>query len=385
MQFDTPAVLQDGYAYIPLNGYMEALGIQTFVDASTNTITGKKNNVTFSFALDNIHAQKNGEAVTLEAPPKFIDGTIMVPLRFAAESAGAVVGWSKEIPAVTLTMPSSEVPQLTHSVVTIYTNHTQGSGIILSADGLIATNFHVIQGQNQAVIAFSDGQMYNGIITIVGADVSSDIVILKIDKNDLKPVAYGRPSNELGMETAVIAIGTPNGQKNTVSYGQITSIHNQIISSTAPIDIGSSGGALFDSNGMLIGMTSLFSKESYFAIPVEKIRAVPLTLRLPLEHSNTIPIPLLPPKNITYKADGDKIQVSWEPLTGIDYFRVYLSTKPNAEYSKIDFPKTDSDKWYWDYPYAFEISTTRRDALYIKVSSVRDGVEPALSQPVKIK
>lgn len=385
LQFETPAMMIDNHTYIPLNGYMEALGVQTVVDASNKTITGKKDNTTFTLVLDSVQAKKNNIPVTLEAPPKIVDGKLMVPLRFTAENAGAVVGWNQEGPAVTLTMPTSNIPTLTHSVVTVYTNHTQGSGIILSADGLIATNYHVVHNADLASITFSNGTQYNGEITIVGADVLSDIVILKIDQKDLTPVVFGRPSNELGMGISVTAIGSPNGYQNTVSHGKITSIGNQVISSTAAIDVGSSGGALFDSTGQLIGMTSAFSKKGYYAIPAEKITAVPRNLRLPISQAKNLPIPLVPPKDITTKTEEDRIQVSWEPMAGVDYFRVYLSAEPDSGYKKIDFPSSNSDQWYWDYPYTFQITTTHKGTLYVKVSSVKNELESPLSEPLKIK
>lgn len=385
LQYTTPAVLENGHTYIPVDGYFEALGIQTVVDAPSKTITGKKNNTTFTMTLDQTQALTNGNPVALDCPPKVINGVIMAPLRFVAENAGAVVGWHPEISTVSLNLPQSEIPQLTRSVVTIKTDHTQGSGIIISSDGLIATNFHVISNASNAVIIFSDGEMYNGLINIAGYDVSSDIAILKINQNHLTPVEFGRSSNELGMDIPVTAIGSPQGQMNTVSHGVITSIHNQIICTTAAIDVGSSGGALFDQNGKLLGMTSGFSNDTYFAIPAEKIKAVSKNMHIPLANANKIPIPLVPPKDITWTTINDEIFVSWEPIAGVDYFNVYLSPYPDKDFSKITNPMTHNNQWYWDNPYCFGISTTHRGNLYLCVSTTKDDIESPLSAPIKIK
>lgn len=385
LQFEQAAILENGHTYIPVDGYFEALGIQTVIDANSKTISGKKNSTTFSMTLNDKNAYKNGNPVTLECPPIMIDGKVMAPLRFVAENAGAVVGWHPEINTVSLNIPQSEVAQLTHSVVTIKTDHTQGSGIILSSDGLIATNFHVIATASRAVITYSNGDMYNGEIFIAGYDVINDIVILKINQDNLTPVEIGRPSQELGIDMAVMAIGSPQGQMNTVSHGVIKSIHNQVICTTAAIDVGSSGGALFDQNGRLTGMTSGFSTEGYFAIPVEKITVLPTNLRLPLADVGLIPIPLMPPKDITWTQVGDEIHVSWEPMAGIDYFSVYLSANPNKDFTKIKNPKTDTEQWYWDYPYSFGMITSHKGDLYLRVSTTRNGEESPLSAPLKVK
>ena len=84
------------------------------------------------------------------------------------------------------------------SVVYIQTNKMQGSGIVLSADGLIATNYHVIKGAATAQFVFADGTIYQGTTTVVGLDTSADIALLRIEKRVFLPQRPPFPTR-LGM------------------------------------------------------------------------------------------------------------------------------------------------------------------------------------------
>ena len=145
--------------------------------------------------------------------------------------------------------------------------HSRGSGVILSADGYIATNYHVLQGADAVEIRFfpdaggsEDYQSFNR-AKLLYADAERDIAVLKVNSSSLP---YLRCPANSGFEARVgekvYAIGNPKGLSNTISDGIVSGLRSvdgeDIIQHTAPISPGSSGGALVDSSGTLLGMNS---------------------------------------------------------------------------------------------------------------------------------
>jgi len=145
--------------------------------------------------------------------------------------------------------------------------NSRASGVILSADGYVATNYHALQGADAVEVRFfpdpgdsEDYQSFNG-AKLLYADPDRDIAVLKVNSNSLPflkcPVNTGC---EARVGEKVYAIGNPKGLSNTISDGIVSglrSVENEdIIQHTAPISPGSSGGALVDSSGALLGMNS---------------------------------------------------------------------------------------------------------------------------------
>jgi len=145
--------------------------------------------------------------------------------------------------------------------------YSRASGVILSADGYIATNYHALQGADAVEIRFfpdpgnsEDYQSFNG-AKLLYADPDSDIAVLKINSNSLPFLKC--PANagcEARVGEKVYAIGNPKGLSNTISEGIVSALRSvegeDVIQHTAPISPGSSGGALVDSSGALLGMNS---------------------------------------------------------------------------------------------------------------------------------
>lgn len=164
----------------------------------------------------------------------------------------------------------------------------QGSGVIISADGYIVTNAHVVSGADavSVVLAGDDEEIE---ATVIGSDDRSDIAILKINKNDLPFVKFGN-SDTVNVGEMVGAIGNPGGLylKNSLTVGYVSGIDREVtvdnytmtyIQTDAAINPGNSGGALFNMFGQLIGINSAkISDEQYegigFAIPINN--AVPI-------------------------------------------------------------------------------------------------------------
>ena len=308
-------------------------------------------------------------------------GSTFVPLRFLAEYSGAEVTWNQSTSSVSIHSAEYTAPEKTEnndSVVYIQTNKMQGSGIVLSADGLIATNYHVIKGAATAQFVFADGTIYQGTTTVVGLDTSADIALLRIEKTDLSAAT---PAFSYKVGDAVTSIGSPGGARNTVSTGTINGYDTDVISTSAVIAPGSSGGALFNSTGEVIGMTSFFGDSHYFSIPIAQVLQVPQKLSLPLSAMQGYTYTPSAPQNLRARlAQDGYAYVSWAPVYGADHYYVYKSLTPDGPYTRIS--NNSSEKWYWGYPQCFGISVN--GTCYLRVTTVIDGQESAPSESIKI-
>ncbi len=167
-----------------------------------------------------------------------------------------------------------------------YTQQGNGSGVIISSDGYILTNNHVISGANKITVTLRNGTNYEA--TLVGTDSKTDIAIIKIDANNLTVANIG-DSDKLVVGELAVAIGNPLGQLGgTVTDGIISALEREItidskkmnlIQTNAAINPGNSGGGLFNANGDLIGVvvakSSGFDVEGLgFAIPVNDVKDV---------------------------------------------------------------------------------------------------------------
>ncbi len=150
-----------------------------------------------------------------------------------------------------------------------------GSGAIVSADGHILTNFHVISGANRVDVQLSDGRTFPA--TFLGADQQSDIAVLKIDATGLQPLKFA-DSNAVRVGQIVFAIGNPLGLQETVTQGIISGKGRRAVSgwaieffqTDAAINPGNSGGPLVNVKGEIIGINNailLGSTGISFAIP----------------------------------------------------------------------------------------------------------------------
>src|SRR6201993_4428428 len=162
-----------------------------------------------------------------------------------------------------------------------------GSGVIVSPEGYILTNNHVVDGATDVRVTLSDKREFEA--KVVGTDPKTDIAVLKIDASNLKPIILGDSSKGEGGDTA-LAIGDPFGVGQTVTMGIISAKgrgnlgiedYEDFIQTDAPINPGNSGGALVNDRGELVGInTAILSHGSGgnegigFAIPVNLARNV---------------------------------------------------------------------------------------------------------------
>jgi serine protease DegQ len=161
-----------------------------------------------------------------------------------------------------------------------------GSGVIVSSDGYILTNHHVVEGADGIELALLDGRKITA--RIVGIDPDTDLAVLKAEVKGLPAIVFAQ-SDRARVGDVVLAIGNPFGVGQTVTSGIVSALgrsqmgintYENFIQTDAAINPGNSGGALVDSNGHLIGVnTAIFSKSGGnlgigFAIPVSVARTV---------------------------------------------------------------------------------------------------------------
>ncbi|MEG1638853.1 MAG: trypsin-like peptidase domain-containing protein [Erysipelotrichaceae bacterium] len=166
-----------------------------------------------------------------------------------------------------------------------YVEQGAGSGVILSNDGYIVTNHHVINGATKISITTHNGKNYQA--KVIGSDQQSDLALLKIDASGLNPAVLG-DSSKLAIGDEAIAIGNPLGQGATLTTGVISALDRDItidgetmtlLQTNAAINPGNSGGGLFNSNGELIGIVNAKTSGNNieglgFAIPINSAKVV---------------------------------------------------------------------------------------------------------------
>ena len=172
------------------------------------------------------------------------------------------------------------------------TSAASGSGFIISTDGYILTNYHVIDDADSISVALFDGTTYDA--ALIGYDESNDIAVLKVDAENLPPVILG-DSDDLNVGDQVLAIGNPLGELTfSLTSGLVSAMDREVtlsssvtmnlIQTDCAINSGNSGGALFNLYGEVIGVTNAkYSSSSSseasidnigFAIPINSIRSI---------------------------------------------------------------------------------------------------------------
>ncbi|CAG2155093.1 Do family serine endopeptidase [Cupriavidus numazuensis] len=161
-----------------------------------------------------------------------------------------------------------------------------GSGVIVSAEGYILTNHHVVDGADEIEVALTDGRKANA--KVVGSDPETDLAVLKVSLKDLPAITLGRLEN-VKVGDVVLAIGNPFGVGQTVTMGIVSALgrshlgintFENFIQTDAAINPGNSGGALVDAQGNLLGInTAIYSRSGGslgigFAIPVSTAKQV---------------------------------------------------------------------------------------------------------------
>jgi len=178
------------------------------------------------------------------------------------------------------------------SVVSVGAGDGTGSGFVISDDGYIVTNHHVVRDADTIELAFSDGSREEA--EIVGSSASYDLAVLRVDRDDLTPVVLGNSAN-VAVGDPVLAIGSPLGLEGTVTSGIVSALDRPVtaggqgeqafinaLQTDAAINPGNSGGPLVDVEGRVIGVNSAIATLGFsgasgsiglgFAIPIDQAR-----------------------------------------------------------------------------------------------------------------
>jgi tetratricopeptide (TPR) repeat protein len=231
--------------------------------------------------------------------------------------------------------------KVNNAVVTIYTYDangkllSQGSGIVLNDKGWIVTNYHVYAGAEKLIIKHKEKIVKH--TDIIGLDVEKDILILKITDKSFPAIALGN-SDLLKVGQKIYAIGSPLGFENTITEGLISGLRSyeekkqSFIQISAPISPGSSGGAVVDTKGNLIAVTSMSAKEGQnlnFAIPINEIKKI-------YKEKGVKPNELLASFYLDL-ANAEIKKKNYNPA--IDYLKKAIETNPDysSAYSNLGF------------------------------------------------
>ena len=168
---------------------------------------------------------------------------------------------------------------------------SSGTGFIISADGEILTNYHVVKNASKLTVTMNNGESYNA--TVIGYEEDNDVALIKIDATGLTPVSLGK-SSDLRVGDEVAAIGNPLGElTNTMTVGYVSALDRYINTDGSPINMmqidaainsGNSGGPLFDMKGFVVGITTAkYSGTTNsgttiegigFAIPIDDVTSI---------------------------------------------------------------------------------------------------------------
>jgi Trypsin-like peptidase domain len=212
--------------------------------------------------------------------------------RDSSDNPDTLVDWLKALPAKGPLSPEALFAKASPSVVLVRTYDRDsrltgfGSGFVVSSDGLVATNHHVIRGAHSARVVFGDNSSYP-VESAVG-DEDRDVAVIKIQSRGLTalPLAAGEVPR---VGARVYAIGNPEGFRNTLSEGLVSGLRGSgdapaLIQTTAAISHGSSGGPLLSDSGEVVGITTLIWGEGQnlnMAVPVSRLVAI-------LQRQNTL-------------------------------------------------------------------------------------------------
>ncbi|MDL2300523.1 S1C family serine protease [Clostridiaceae bacterium OttesenSCG-928-D20] len=174
---------------------------------------------------------------------------------------------------------SASVVGIKVSASNIQGGYGWGTGIILSSDGYIITNTHVLEGASEALVVLESGKEHPA--KLVGYDSATDVAVIKIDVKNLTPAEFG-DSNELQVGDDCVAIGNPLGDelRGTMTNGIISAINRDIsyqgynmtlLQTNTAINEGNSGGPLINSFGQVIGITNMKMSSYYYRTTIEGI------------------------------------------------------------------------------------------------------------------
>ncbi|MBQ4087760.1 MAG: trypsin-like peptidase domain-containing protein [Clostridia bacterium] len=308
LSFDVSPIIIDGRTMVPVRTIFEALGSIVTWDVQTKSVNAEKDGTTVNLVVNSKTMFVNGKPKYLDVAPVIVDARTLVPLRAVAESFDCEVEWKQMNRSVFIRTDSDftyQKPVLTAAEIyeklipsvfyienssTADTIKGTGSGFFITADGLAVTNFHVISGFDSATVTTIRGDSFP-VERIIDVNEEQDLAFIRISKTSTEgktvpafPVVPIGNSDHIKAGQTVYTLGNPEGNKYTISSGIIGNanqlfqeggVDGYFIQITAPVSHGSSGGALVNEFGEVIGVNAaadLKAQNVNFSIPINKIK-----------------------------------------------------------------------------------------------------------------
>ena len=245
-----------------------------------------------------------------------------------------------------------------------------GSGFLVSADGEIVTNYHVIKDAHSAIVKLSNGAFFP-VSGVLASDGDKDLAIIKVKGKNLPFLSIGELGN-LHVGDHVVAIGSPLGLEGTVSDGIVSSVreveNKKWIQTTAPVSHGNSGGPLLDMNNHVVGVVTWgvnlqLGQNLNFAAPSSEVTNLLITAHQqakPLESANTSDVSfkggtlwtsITSGRDYTIKQDGDYVYMDW--------VNVPPQIKDLGAFQRSEFKKGSDGKWRGKGHFRMPCSYTR--------------------------
>lgn len=306
-----------------------------------------------------------------------------------------LLGELSKLKALVVTSPIKAIAKNSNAVVIIEELDKDnkvvgmGSGFIVSTDGKVITNYHVISWAETLQVTLENGSKYM-VDGILGYNKDKDIAILKLKNAVTLPIVQLGDSDKLEIGDDIVAIGNPEGYQNSVSNGIISGLgrtsairDGKDIQFTAGITYGSSGGALFNMKGEVVGVTNsgYTSGNLGFAIPINEVKAyLDITALKAIVEVNKPTVPT----GLTAKAiSNSEIQLQWTPVIDADYYYLYTSDSLNGNFKGFTDPQGEKIPLYYygdfsGYLYGLADNTTK----YYKITAVKNEVESDFSSIV---
>lgn len=277
---------------------------------------------------------------------------------------GAYLVWGKDGSTSTVTVSGGDAPPVVKgsvqdvaqsvlpAVVSIDnqagSSETSGSGVVITADGKIVTNNHVIAGNGKLTVAFPDGSVSNA--AVVGADPITDLAVIQTDKRDLKPLAFA-DSGKLSVGQEVVAVGAPLGLAGTVTSGIVSALNRPVptsgkdddqatvinsVQTDAAINPGNSGGALVDMTGRLVGINSSILTLGSSRITGQQSGSIGLGFAIPSNQVQRISKELMDSGKATHAAVG----ITVDPRASVSRpGALVVEVSPTGGFGRAGIPK----------------------------------------------
>ncbi|WP_454693867.1 DegQ family serine endoprotease [Achromobacter aegrifaciens] len=225
--------------------------------------------ITSSLQAPGTSSPPNFAQITRDFGPAVVNISVSGTRKVSADEGDPFAQFFGQIPGARGQMPSREVPM-----------RGEGSGFIVSADGIILTNAHVVQDAKEVTVKLTDRREYKA--KVLGSDPQTDVAVLKIDAKNLPVVKVG-DVNQLQVGEWVLAIGSPYGLENTATAGIVSAKGRSLpddtsvpfIQTDVAVNPGNSGGPLFNDRGEVVGINSqIYSRTGgfqglSFSIPID--------------------------------------------------------------------------------------------------------------------